>query len=97
MILIGKLLLLALDIYFWIIIGSVVLSWLIVFDVVNTRNPQAANLVSLLAKATDPVYKPLRKYIPPIGGIDITPIVIIIGISVLKNIVFSLFISPNFY
>lgn len=97
MVLIGKILILALDIYFWIIILSVVMSWLIVFDVINTRNPQAANLMALLNRATEPVYKPLRKFIPSLGGIDVTPIIIIIGISVLKNIVFSLFITPGFY
>lgn len=89
--LIGKILILALDVYFWIIIASVVVSWLIAFDVMNTRNPQAANLVNLLRRVTEPVYKPLRKFIPSIGGIDITPIIIIFGIQILKNIVAYLF------
>ncbi|MBI4030247.1 MAG: YggT family protein [Proteobacteria bacterium] len=94
MILFGKLLYLALDIYMWIIIASVVVSWLIAFEVVNTRSPQAANLVRLLNKATEPVYKPLRKFIPPIGGIDITPIIVIFGIYLLQRIVAQLFIYP---
>jgi YggT family protein len=96
MVLIGNLLLLALDIYFWIIIVSVVASWLIAFDVINTRNPQAANLMNLLRKATEPVYKPLRKFIPAIGGIDITPIIVIIGISIMRNIVIKLLIVPYY-
>lgn len=93
MVFIGKLLLLALDIYFWIIIAGVVISWLIAFDVVNTKNPQAQNLVRLLNKITEPVYRPLRKYIPAIGGIDITPIIVIFGIALAKQIVLSLFMS----
>ena len=97
MIFIGQLLLLALQAYFWIIIAGVVISWLIAFEVVNTKNQQARNLVALLEKATDPVYKPLRKYIPPIGGIDITPIIVIIGISVLQRIVYSFFMHPVYY
>lgn len=77
---IGGLLLLALDIYVYIIIASVAVSWLIAFEVINVRNAKAANLVRLLDKATEPVYRPLRKFIPAIGGIDITPIIVIFGI-----------------
>lgn len=87
----GKLLLLVLDIFFWIIIIQVVMSWLIAFQVINTSNPQAQNLVRLLQKVTDPVYKPLRKIIPAIAGIDITPIIIIFGISLAKNAIASVF------
>jgi len=92
---IGKLLLLALDIYFWIIIVMVVTSWLIVFDVMNPKSEQAKNFMALLAKATDPVFKPLQKYIPPIGGIDITPIIVIIGIMLAKELVVKLFMSGS--
>ena len=88
---IGDLILLGLEIYVYIIIASVVISWLIVFEVVNIRNPQAANLIQLLEKATEPVYKPIRKYIPPIGGIDLTPIVVIIGLQILMNIIANIF------
>lgn len=94
MVLIGEILLLALDIFFWIIIAQVALSWLIAFDVVNIRNPQAARFVELINKATDWVYKPLRRVIPPIGGIDITPIIIIFGIMLAKQLVVATFIIP---
>lgn len=91
MALIGDLLILALNIYMWVILIGVAVSWLIAFEVINTRNPQAANLVKLLGKLTEPVYKPVRKYIPPIGGIDLSPIVIIIGIYVLQTIIGRVF------
>lgn len=91
MVLIGKLLMLALNIYMWIILIGVAVSWLIAFEVINTRNPQAANLVTLLNKLTEPVYRPVRKYVPPIGGIDLTPIVIIIGIYILQTVVAHIF------
>ena len=91
MALIGDLLMLALNIYMWVILIGVAVSWLIAFEVINTRNPQAANLVNLLNKLTEPVYKPVRKYVPPIGGIDLTPIVIIIGIYILQTIVNRVF------
>lgn len=92
MIFLGKLLLLALDIYLWIIIAGVVISWLLAFDVISLRNPQAQNLVKLINKATDPLYKPLRKYIPAVGGFDLSPIVIIFGIYLLQRIIVQLFI-----
>ncbi|MBU0859875.1 MAG: YggT family protein [Alphaproteobacteria bacterium] len=85
--LIADLLILALSIYSWIIIASVIVSWLIAFEVINTRNPQARNLVGLLNRVTEPVFKPIRKYVPPIGGIDLTPIIVIIGIYVLQHII----------
>ena len=91
MYIIGQLLLLALDIYFWIIIISVLASWLIAFDVIKADSPQAKNLLDLLKRVTDPVYKPLRKFVPPIGGVDITPIIVIFGIYALKMIVIRLF------
>lgn len=88
---IGNLLLFLLDVCFWIIIVQVVLSWLITFEVINIRNPQAANFVRLIDKITAPIYTPLRKVIPPIAGIDITPIIIIFAIYLLKSLVASLF------
>lgn len=94
MVMIGELLLLALEIFFWIIIAQVALSWLIAFDVVNIRNPQAARIVELINKATDWAYTPLRRVIPPIGGIDITPIIIIFGIMLAKQLVVAAFILP---
>lgn len=93
MALIGYLLSLAIDIYILIIIVQVAVSWLIAFDVINASNPQAQNLVALLKKATDPVYKPIQKYVPPIGGIDITPLIVIIGLSLIRRLI----IYPIFY
>ncbi|HEY0900690.1 MAG TPA: YggT family protein [Micavibrio sp.] len=84
---IGNLLIFLLDVYFYIIIASVIISWLIAFEVINVKNPQAQNLINLLNKVTEPVYKPLRKFIPPIGGIDITPIIVIFGIFLLQNLI----------
>ena len=92
---IGQLLLFLLNAYVWIIVISVLVSWLIAFDVLNPKSEQAKNLMRLLDKCTDPVFKPLRKYIPSIGGIDITPIIVIFGIYVLQKLVWKVFIAPN--
>lgn len=91
MVIIGEILILLLNVCFWIIIIQVVLSWLIMFEVINIRNPQAANFVRLIDRITAPVYKPLRKVIPPIAGIDITPIIIVFAIYLLKSLVASIF------
>lgn len=92
---IGNILHFALELYFYIIIASVIISWLIAFEVMNLKNPQAQNLVKLLNKLTEPVYKPLRKYIPSIAGIDVTPIIVIFGIFLLQELVLRIFpVSP---
>jgi len=88
----GNFLLFCLDVYFYIIVIEVVISWLIVFDVVNLRSPQAQNFLRLLRKATDPVMAPLRKVIPAIGGIDISPIIVIFAIFMLKGLVARMFL-----
>lgn len=78
---------LVIHVYVLIIIVQVAVSWLISFDVINTENESAKNLVDLLKKATDPVYQPIRKYVPPIGGIDLTPLIVIILLQVLEYMV----------
>lgn len=87
-----ELLSVAINIYVLIIIIQVAMSWLIAFEMVNAENQQAQNLMNLLRKATDPVFKPVRKYIPPIGGIDLTPLVVIIGIQVIFSLLVGLLI-----
>ena len=81
------------NIAFFVIIGQVAISWLIAFDVINTANPQARRLVELLHRLTDPVYSRLRRFIPAIGGIDLTPLVVMIGLSMLHRIVLGLLFS----
>lgn len=88
----GQFLLFLLDVYFYIIVIEVVASWLIVFEVINLRSPQAQNFLRLLRRATDPVMTPLRKIIPAIGGIDVTPIIVIFAIFMLKGLVARMFL-----
>lgn len=89
MFLIGWIIGLAINLYILVIITQVALSWLVAFDIVNAENDAARNLTALLNKLTDPVYKPLRKYVPPIGGIDITPLIVIVGLQVLAGLLFT--------
>lgn len=76
--------------YIFIIILHIAVSWLLAFGVLNADNPQAKNLVKLLGKLVDPVMKPVQKYIPPIAGIDLSPVVVIIGLQILNQLLWRL-------
>lgn len=95
MIFVGKLLILAIDIYIFIVIAQVILQWLIRFEVISTRNPQAARLVELADRSVEPVYDWMRRYlrIPPIGGIDITPILLILVLHLLQLGIYELLVD----
>lgn len=84
------LLLLALQIYFWIIIATVVVSWLVIFDVLNTKNKWVFKLCNFLNQITNPLIIRLRKVVPPLGGVDLTPMIVIFGIYILQNILVHL-------
>ena len=79
-----------LDIYLWMIIATVIISWLVVFNVLNTRNKWVYKFCDLLNRATDPVVLQLRRFIPPVGGIDLTPMVLIFGIYLLQGFLYGL-------
>jgi YggT family protein len=66
---------------FWAIIISAILSWLVAFDVINLRNQIVYNIARLVDAITRPILRPFQKVIPPIGGVDITPIIVIIIIQ----------------
>ncbi len=92
MFIIATLISFAVQAYIFVVILQVALSWLIAFDIINSSNDAAQRLGTALAKLTDSVYKPIRKYVPPIAGIDITPLIVIIGVQILGSILVSLFI-----
>ena len=88
---IGQLLLFGLKAFYWVIIVQVILSWLIAFEVINVRNDKAQQVIALLNKITDPIFRPLRKIIPSIGGIDVTPIAVILALFVLQSVIVKVF------
>ena len=67
------------------IIISAILSWLIAFDVINDRNRFVYNLAMTLDRITGPIMAPFRRFIPPLGGIDVTPIIVLILISGIQS------------
>jgi len=79
--------------YIWILIAAAVLSWLIAFNVVNSRNPIVANIGEFLYRVTEPALRPIRNVMPNLGGIDISPVILIIGLLFLKQFIFWLYIK----
>jgi len=79
--------LLVLDIYIWLLIAAAILSWLVAFNVVNSRNQFVAMVGDFLYRITEPVLRPIRNLLPSLGGIDISPVVLILIIILLKDII----------
>ncbi|MDH3666087.1 MAG: YggT family protein [Paracoccaceae bacterium] len=77
------------DICFFIIIAHVVLSWLINFDIVNLRQPVVAQIWHGLNRLTEPVYRPIRRMLPDLGGIDIAPMIALVGLYALQIVVYN--------
>ncbi|MDF2999101.1 MAG: hypothetical protein K0R27_4738 [Xanthobacteraceae bacterium] len=78
--------------YVWILIASAVLSWLVAFNVVNPQNQFVRNVGEFLWRVTEPVLAPIRRLLPNLGGIDISPVILIIGLYFIRNLVFELFV-----
>ena len=85
----------ALDIYTWIIIASAVFSWLYAFNIVNARNPFVASVGDFLYKVTEPALKPIRRFLPDLGGVDISPIILFIIIFFIRQLLWTS-IAPLF-
>ena len=80
---------LALDIYTWILIASVIFSWLFAFNVINSRNQFVSMIGDFLYKATEPVLRPIRRILPDLGGIDISPIVLLLIIFFIRQLMWT--------
>jgi YggT family protein len=87
---------LALQLYIWILIAAAVLSWLVAFNVVNTRNPVVASVGEFLYRITEPLLRPIRNALPNLGGIDISPVVLILIIIFIRYVI-ALYILPNVF
>jgi YggT family protein len=81
------------DIYIWLLIASAVLSWLVAFNVVNTRNPLVANIGEFLYRITEPALRPIRNMLPNLGGIDVSPVILIILLLFLKQLIVWVYVQ----
>jgi YggT family protein len=86
----------ALDIYWWIVIASAVFSWLYAFNVVNSRNQFVSAIGQFLYQATEPALRPIRRVIPPFGTIDISPVVLLLILMLLRYVII-LYLLPNVF
>ena len=75
-----------LGLYVWILIASAILSWLVAFNVVNTRNRAVYVIGDFLYRVTEPVLGPIRRILPNLGGLDLSPIVVILLIFFIRNL-----------
>lgn len=75
--------------YIWIIVASAILSWLIAFNVVNTGNRIVAVIADTLYRLTEPALRPIRSILPNLGGIDVSPVVLILGLIFIRNLLFE--------
>ena len=84
------------NIYIWLIIINAILSWLVAFNVLNTQNRFVLAVLNATHQLTDPVLNKIRKFIPNLGSIDISPVVLILFLLFIRNLIFEIF-SPGLF
>lgn len=82
----------ALGLFMWAVLISVILSWLVQFNVVNTRNQFVYMVGNMLHKVTEPVLRPIRRIVPDLGGVDISPIILFLIIIFIRGVLQNLMI-----
>ena len=84
------------NLYIWILIINAIISWLIAFNVLNTSNRFVYSILDVSYKLTDPPLNYIRRFLPNLGSIDISPIVLILGLMFLRNLIFEMF-APSLF
>lgn len=79
-----------LSVLWWILIVQAILSWLIAFNVVNTSNDFVRSVWQGLGTLTEPIYRPIRRILPDFGALDISPIVVLVGIAIVDRVLVGL-------
>ena len=88
--------LIVLNLYTWVVILGAILSWLIAFGVVNIRNDLVRSAWNLFLALTEPFLRPIRNFLPNTGGIDLSPIILLLGVMLLERIIIY-YIYPNVF
>lgn len=83
----------AIDLYIWVVIAGVILSWLTAFNVVNTSNKAVYIIGDFIYRVTEPALRPIRKIMPDLGALDLSPIILILGLMFLQNVLSRLVYS----
>ena len=84
------------SLYIWILIINAIISWLVAFNVLNTSNRFVYSILDVSYKLTDPPLNYIRRFLPNLGSIDISPIVLILGLMFLRNLIFEMF-APGLF
>ncbi|MCF6272738.1 MAG: YggT family protein [Rhodobacteraceae bacterium] len=79
----------ALDIFWFIIIAHIIMSWLVGFQVLNLRQPLVAQIWNGLNRLLEPIYGPIRKILPNMGGLDLAPLIVIFGLFAIRTILYN--------
>jgi YggT family protein len=79
----------ALDLYWWIIIASAIFSWLYAFNVVNSRNQFVGSIGNMLYRLTEPALRPIRRFMPDLGGVDISPIILLLILFFIRQFILT--------
>lgn len=82
-----------LNVVWWIIIVQAILSWLIAFNVINTHNDFVRQIWGTLDRMTEPLYRPIRKILPDFGGLDLSPLVVLVGLAIVERILLEVQLS----
>jgi YggT family protein len=85
---------LLIDLYIWVVIASAILSWLVAFNVVNTSNRLVYTIAEGLYRITEPALRPIRSILPNLGGIDISPVILILLLLFIRDVVLLGWILP---
>lgn len=78
-----------LSLYTYVLIAQVILSWLVAFNVVNTHNRIVGTIGEVLYRLTEPVLGQIRRFVPSVGGLDLSPLILLLGIYFLRNLLFE--------
>jgi len=88
-----RVLLIVIELYMWVIIIGVILNWLVAFNVINTQNRFVYMVGDFTHRITEPLLSPIRRAMPNFGGLDISPLVLILGLIFLKGVIHNLYIQ----
>jgi YggT family protein len=88
-----EIILIILDIYWWVVLATIVLSWLIAFNIINTRNQLVDTVWRALLSVTEPVLRPIRRVLPKFSQLDLSPIVLFLAIYLVQRVI-QLYIYP---
>ena len=91
-----EIVMMVLELYSWVIIASAVLSWLTAFNVINMRNRFVYMINETCYRLTEPLMRPIRRVLPYMGGLDLSPIIILLAITFLQKVIVY-YIYPNVF